>query len=78
VELSLDSQCLLAQADKALLVNFVGNACSFNLLPLKFIICQGFECLLASFLIDEALSFQIEQREDVDNLLPAENTGFEA
>lgn len=48
------------------------------MLKLVRVVCQGLECLLASFLVNESLSFEVEQDKDVADLLSTENAGFEA
>jgi hypothetical protein len=42
------------------------------------IIGQSLECFLASFLIDETFSFEVEEDKDVADLLSAENASLEA
>lgn len=75
---SFDPQHLLAQRHKQFLVHPFGDSGSLHLLKLELVVRQSLQGLLASLAVDETLPLEVEQREDVDDLLFAENAGLEA
>lgn len=76
--LSFDSKHFFAETDESLLIYLIGDACRIDLFPLKLIIGESFECFLASFAVDEAFPFEVEECEDVGDLLLVEDAGLEA
>jgi hypothetical protein len=75
---SFNAQYFLAQRNEASFINLFWQRGQVHLLKLVRIVCQGLECLLASFLVNESLSFEVEQDKDVADLLSTENASFEA
>jgi hypothetical protein len=75
---SFNAEYFLAQRNESSFVNLFRQRGQIHLLKLVRVVSQGLECLLASFLVNESLSFEVEQDKDVADLLSTENAGFEA
>lgn len=75
---SLSPQNFLAQGHKTLLIDLIGQARETDLLELKLVIGQSFECFFTSFLINKSFPLQVEKHKNIADLFLTKNTNFES